>query len=151
MLCLAAQLCPTLCDPMDCNPPGSSVHGDSPGNSSGVGCHALLQDIFPNQGSNPGLPHCRQILYWLSHNSERRKKAFHNWAVYEYWGDKESTFTSVIKEEVMLDWAKCHGAWQKGSSSKGSETGGWWVHRDSREMSREELPKSQCLWRMLPG
>ena len=31
------------------------------------GCHALLQVIFPTQGSNPGLPHCRQILYHLSH------------------------------------------------------------------------------------
>ena len=49
------------------NPPDSSVHGDSPGKNTGVGCHALLQGIFPNQGSNPGLPHCRWILYRLSH------------------------------------------------------------------------------------
>ena len=41
------QLCPTLCDPMDCSPPGSSVHGDSPGKNTGVGCHALPQGIFP--------------------------------------------------------------------------------------------------------
>ena len=34
-----------LCDPMLCSPPGSSVHGDSPGNSTGVGCHALFQGI----------------------------------------------------------------------------------------------------------
>ena len=33
-----------------------------------MGCHFLLQGIFPTQGSNPGLPHCRQILYQLSHN-----------------------------------------------------------------------------------
>ena len=38
---------------MDCSPPGSSVHGDSPGKNTGVGCHALLQGIFPIQGSNP--------------------------------------------------------------------------------------------------
>ena len=38
---LVAQLCPTLCDSMDCSPPGSSVHGDSPGKNTGVGCHAL--------------------------------------------------------------------------------------------------------------
>ena len=37
-----AQLCPTLCDPMDCSPV-SSVHGDSPGKNIGVGCLALLQ------------------------------------------------------------------------------------------------------------
>ena len=35
---------------------------DSPGKNTGVGCHALLQRIFLTQGSNPGLPHCRQIL-----------------------------------------------------------------------------------------
>ena len=51
--------------PTDCSPPGSSVHGDSPGKNTGVGCHALLLGIFPTQGSNPGLPHCRQILYHL--------------------------------------------------------------------------------------
>ena len=67
VLCLITQLCLTLCDPMDCSPPGSSVHGDSPGKNTGVGCHALLQGIFPTQGSNPGLPQCRQILYYLSH------------------------------------------------------------------------------------
>ena len=39
---------------------------DSPGKSTGVGCHAFLQRIFPTQGSNPGLPHYRQILYGLS-------------------------------------------------------------------------------------
>ena len=47
--------------------PGSSVHGDSPGKNTGVGCHALLQGIVPTQGSNPGLPHCRRILHHLSH------------------------------------------------------------------------------------
>ena len=66
-LCLVAQLCPALCNPMDCSPPGSSVHGDSPGKNPGVGCHALLQGIFPTQGVNPDLQHCRQILYHLSH------------------------------------------------------------------------------------
>ena len=60
---LVAQLSPTLCDPKDCSPPCSSVHGDSPGKSTGVGCHALLQGIFPIQGWNPGLLHCRQMLY----------------------------------------------------------------------------------------
>jgi len=39
----------------------------SPGQSTGVGSHSLLQGIFPTQGSNPGLPHCRRMLYQLSH------------------------------------------------------------------------------------
>ena len=56
-----AQSCPVLCDPMDCSLPGS--FRDSPGMNTGVGCHFLLQGIFPTQGSNPGLP-------------QRRKKRF---------------------------------------------------------------------------
>ena len=55
------------CDPMDFNPPGSSVLGDSPGKNTGVDCHAFLQGFFPNQELNPGLPYCRWILYHLSH------------------------------------------------------------------------------------
>ena len=57
---------PTLCDPMDYSPLGSSAHGDSPGKYTGVGCHALPQGIFPIQGLNLGLLcllHCRWILY----------------------------------------------------------------------------------------
>ena len=63
ILLFIAQLCQTLCDPTNYSPPGSSVHGDSPGKNIGVGCHALLQWIFPTQRSNPGFLHCRQILY----------------------------------------------------------------------------------------
>ena len=48
---LSLQSCLTLCNPMGCNPPGSSVHGDSPGKKSGVGFHALLQGVFLIQGS----------------------------------------------------------------------------------------------------
>ena len=64
---LVAQSCPTLCDPMDCSPARLLCPWDSPGKNTGVGCHALLQGIFLTQGSNLGLPHCRQILYRLSH------------------------------------------------------------------------------------
>ena len=67
---LVSQFCPTLCD--SCSPPGSSVQGHSPGTNIGVGCHALLQGIFPTQESNPGLPSCRQILYHLSHQGSPR-------------------------------------------------------------------------------
>ena len=52
---------------MDGNSPGSTVHEDSPGKNTGVGCHALLQGAFPTQGSNPGVTHFRQILYHLNH------------------------------------------------------------------------------------
>ena len=48
------QSYPTLCIPMDCNPPGSSVRG-SPAKNTGVDCHALLHGIFLTQGLNPCL------------------------------------------------------------------------------------------------
>ena len=63
---IVTQSCPTLCDPMDCSSPGSSVHGESPGKNTGVGCHFRLQ------GSNLSLLHWRQILYHLSHRGSRR-------------------------------------------------------------------------------
>ena len=52
---------------MDCSPPGSSVHRDSPSKNTGMGFHSLLQGIFLTQGLNPDLQHCRQILQCLSH------------------------------------------------------------------------------------
>ena len=64
-LCSVAKLC--LCNPMDCSPPMSSVHGIFLGKNTGVDCHFLLQGIFSTQGLNPGLLHCRQTLYCLSH------------------------------------------------------------------------------------
>ena len=67
VLCLVTQSCPTLCDPMDCNLPGSSDYGDSLGMDTEVGCYALLQGIFPTQGWNPSHPYCMWILYCLSH------------------------------------------------------------------------------------
>ena len=62
------QSCPTLCKSMDYSPPGSSVRAwNFPGKDTGMCCHFLLQGIFPTQESNPGLWHCRQTLYHLSH------------------------------------------------------------------------------------
>ena len=54
------------CNSTGCSPPGSPVHGDSPGKNTGVGCQAPLQGIFPTQRWNPSLPHCRLIRYHLS-------------------------------------------------------------------------------------
>ena len=58
---LVPQSCLSPCDPMDCSPPGSSVHGNSPGKNTEVDCHALLQRFFPTQGLNPRLL-C--LLHW---------------------------------------------------------------------------------------
>ena len=81
VLCLVARSCSALCDPMDCSLPGSSVHGDSPGKTTRVGCHAFLQGIFSTQGLIPGLPHCRWILYQLSHKESPRKL---EWVAYPF-------------------------------------------------------------------
>ena len=61
------QSSPTLYDPTDCSPPGSSVLGILQTKNTGVGCHVLLQEILLTQGWNLGLPHCRQTLYLLSY------------------------------------------------------------------------------------
>ena len=61
-----AQSCPILCEPMDYNLPGSSVQGILQAKMP-VGNHFLLHGIFLTQGTNPGLPHCMQIIYHLSH------------------------------------------------------------------------------------
>ena len=63
----AAQSCLTLWDPHGLYSPWSS-----PGQNTAMGSLFLLQGIFPTQGSNPGLPHCRQILYQLSHKGSPR-------------------------------------------------------------------------------
>ena len=61
-----AQSCPVLCDP------GSTVHGILQARILEWVDFSLLQGIFPTQGSNPGFPHCRQILYQLSHKGNPR-------------------------------------------------------------------------------
>ena len=53
-------------------PHGLCSPWNSPGQNTGVGCHALLQGIFPTQGLNTGLLHCRRILYQLSHKGSPR-------------------------------------------------------------------------------
>ena len=80
---------PTLCDLMNCSPPGSCPL-DFPGRNTGVGCHFLLQGVFPTQGSNPCLLYCRQILYHLSHQGSPREgspgKAYCPW-----WSQREAS------------------------------------------------------------
>ena len=55
-----AQPCPTLCDPMECSPPGSSCPWNSLGKNTAVGCHSLLHGTFPIQGLNLGLLHWQE-------------------------------------------------------------------------------------------
>ena len=64
---LVTQSCPTFWRPHGLQPTRLLCPQNSPDKTTGVGCHFLLQGIFPTQGLNPGLLHCRQTLYWLSH------------------------------------------------------------------------------------
>ena len=72
------QSCLALCHPVDGSPPGSSVHGMLQAGTL-EWCCFFLQRILPTQGSNPGLLHCRQILYCLSYmGSPSENFRFHN-------------------------------------------------------------------------
>ena len=101
---LAAQSCPTL--RQHGGPPVSSVHGDSSGKSTGVGCHALFQGILPTQGLNPGLPYCRQILSGLSHQGSPR---ILKWVVYLFSRGSSRpgnpTGVSCITDESFSNWS----------------------------------------------
>ena len=79
---LRTQSCPTLCNPMDCSPP-------APLSMARILDHFLLQGIFLTQGLNLGLPHCRQILYHLSHEgSPIIEYAVPKYATFVYWLDE---------------------------------------------------------------
>ena len=87
------QSCPTLCNPMNYSP------WNSPGQNTGVGSLSLLQGIFPTQGLNPGLPHCRWILYRLSHKFESAPGVGDEQGTLvccSPWGHKESDTTEPL-------------------------------------------------------
>ena len=84
-------------DPMDCSPLGSSVHGDSPGKNTGVGCHALLQGIFPTQGSNSCL---LRLLHWQEGSlplAPPRKPVKGSYLV-----------ASLMLDDPFASWYQCH-------------------------------------------
>ena len=70
--------------------------GYSPDENTGVGCHALLQQIFPTQGSSPGLPHCRWILYCPSHWGSPR---ILEWVAYPF-----SRGSSRPRNQTRVSW-----------------------------------------------
>ena len=73
---------------------------NSPGQNTGVGSLSLLQGIFPSQGSNPGLPHCRQILYQVSH---KRSPRILEWVAYP--------FSRGSSWPRNLTWISCIAGW----------------------------------------
>ena len=102
MCVLVIQSCSTLCNPMDCSPPGSSVHGISPGKNTREGCHFLCQGIFPTQGSDPRLLH---LLQWQdSLPSEPPGKPHRQETEYIKSGDgrEKGTENKEIKRSVRI-------------------------------------------------
>ena len=91
---------------MDHSPPGSSVLGDSPGKNTRVGCHVLLQGIFPTHRLNPGLPHCSQILYHLNHQGSLQ---ILEWVAYPFFRGSSQpgnwTRVSYIAGGFFTSWA----------------------------------------------
>ena len=76
---------------------------NSLGQNTGVGSLSLLQGIFPTQGSNPGLPHCRQIVYQLSHKGSSR---ILEWVVYPFSSrPRNRTRASCIAGGFFTNWA----------------------------------------------
>ena len=78
---------------------------NSLGQNIGVSSLSLLQGIFPTQGSKPGLPHCRQILYWLSHQGSPR---IVEWVAYPFSGGssqpRNRTGVSCIAGGFFTSW-----------------------------------------------
>ena len=101
-----AQSCPTLYDPLLYSP------WNSLGQTTGVGSLSLLQGVFPTQGSNPGLPHCRRILYQLSHKGSPR---ILEWVAYPFssissW-PRNQTGVSCIAGGFFTNWAIREAQW----------------------------------------
>ena len=76
-MCFIAQSCPTLCDPVDCSPPGASIHGDSPGKNIGVGNQSPSPGDLPNPGIEPRFP-ALQVDSLLSEPPGKPSKSCNN-------------------------------------------------------------------------
>ena len=87
-------------------PHGLYSPGNSPGQNTGVGSLSLLHGIFPTQGSNPSLLHCRQILYQLSHKGSPRIPA---WVAYPFSNGssqpRNQTGVSCMAGKFFTNWA----------------------------------------------
>ena len=111
-----AQLCLTLCDPSGLYSPWNS-----PGQNTEVGSLSLLQGIFPTQGSNPGLLHCRRILYQLS---PRKPSGIYTMEYYSIikkneimpfattWMDLQRVILSEVRQRNIV-WHLFHGESKK--------------------------------------
>ena len=80
---------------------------NSPGQNSGVGSLSLLQEIFPTQGPNPGLPHCRWIVYQLSYKGSFVKDTCLN-QIYVATIFSMKSESEIVSHSVMSDPMDCN-------------------------------------------
>ena len=130
-----AQSCLTLGDPLDGSPPGSSVHGDSPGRKAGVGCHALLQGIFLTQGWDPGVLRPQADSLPISHQGSQLGA-----------GDQSRVSDLTSRGCAGSAWKPADqlGAWQK-SQPEMVVGGGWWVRPERGTAGVPLVGKCQTL------
>ena len=172
---LVTQLYPTLCNLMDCMQPARLLcPWNSPGKNTRVGSHSLLQGIFQTQGSNPGLLHCKQILYCLSHQGIsiyilnivpeitpwRTRGQSSRWT----WGTSLSTDTSGIHlqtqncmQNTSLEQTGGPDQWKRIYRTTQNQAGGrnqgekqecqqnWTCPRRVEELKQGSDPQSSCL------
>ena len=99
---------------------------NSPGQNTGVGSLSLFQGIFPTEGSNPGLPHCRWILYHLSHQGSPR---ILKWVTYPFSirssQPRNQTRVSCITVGFFTSWATREALGGLGDQEYRSDTVSW--------------------------
>ena len=144
-VCLVTQLCPTLCNPMECSPPGSSVHGDSPGKNTGVNCHALLQEIFPTQGwmeprspilQADSLPSEPPVGCWAENLVLHATKRCRIWSLFK--GEEKMSI-----KIILMFYSLTQGCWNLGIVSEAS-----WISVVEDSVPKAEDMKSNlyCMW-----
>ena len=127
---------------------------DFPGKNTGVGCHFLLQDIFLTQGLNPGLPHCRQTLYCLSHQGSLIRPLMwglihikspipKTWLCFSHW-------TLIVHCPTLPDdlWACCSGPWLPFLWTTSSCPGHCWRQVDVQWCWLIDRLKKKCSYKM---
>ena len=124
---LLTESCLVVSDSL--RPHGLYKPWNSPGQNTGVGSLSLLQGIFPTQGSNPGLPHCRQILYLTNSIFLKKEK-----------GGKRKGVTTEYQDK-----------WRGGRRSRMEVAATWkrlfWQKEDLRKMRHQEKEDSATCGR----
>ena len=123
-MCLVAQSSLTVCNPMNCSPPNSSLHEDSPGKNTEVGCYALLQGTFPTQGSNPGVPHCKEIIHCLSYQGSPRVLA---WGAYHFSRDLPNPGIKLGSPALQVDSLPAESPGNPKNTGVGGLSLLWWI------------------------